>query len=290
MATKRLKSKIANLDGLPEALRDSYEPGSGPHEGAYVLALEEVDGLGLADVPALSGSRDHEKEEARKARAERDAAAKTLQKLQTELDAAKKALEDKAGNAKEIKAAIEAQFKAEMQEQLEQARAQIAEELTSTQQDRDGLLRQLLDGETDRFIQEGVTSGTLTMNPRVARALLRDHVKAGRGEDGRIQVGIVDPKTGKPRVHYRGGAEAPYGLQDLLADLAKTPDYAELIKTKVASGGPRPGGDREPTRTVEGALHVTAAEMRHADFYEKTVKPAIEAGRQVVQIDGDSGA
>src|SRR5690606_22405671 len=156
------------------------EEGSGDHEGSYVLAVDEVDGLGLAHIPSITGARDQEKSAAAEAKAARKAAEGELAKLRKEYEAAKQQLESRGGSK-----ADEERLRKEFEKQVADARAELQAQLEEIQKDRDSLLRVAEEQAIDQFIHDGLTSGDLTASPKVFAANLRKHVRAQRLEDGR---------------------------------------------------------------------------------------------------------
>lgn len=216
-----LKSILESLDGLPEAIQKEYKPGEGDLSGKFVLDVEAVENLSLANVAKLQSALSAERELHRKAKEKieqfadldptkaRDAIKKVEemaswtpeQKVKEQIDAVKTQLLDSHGKEK---TKLEAKL-ASMTKSLEGA---------------------LITSVASQALAEQKGSVKLLM-PHIERQTRLREV------DGKYSVEVIGP-DGNPRLC---GADAhAMSISELVTEMKSQKDFASAFEGSGASG------------------------------------------------------
>lgn len=278
-----LKAILESLDGLPPAVAALYRAGDGDQDGMYVLDVDAVDGWGLANVANATAGLAEARKKLRLA--EKAAREKTteLEKLQARAAELEDALADNP-DAKDRKA-LEAKLEANLRKQFEAKERELASErdsLKGTLTAKQERLQKLL---IDQAIA-AAASGKYDFNRKILEGTLRGRLRVEADEEGNESLVVLD-SNGEPMFGQGGRAAS---VEDMIADLAKDPDFGSVISLRNQQQGIKPGnnnnnrngvGDRRPLSSGNKVRHLTDAEV--ADF--RTFKAIAEqAARDGVEL------
>jgi len=236
-----LKAIVESVDGLDEALRAAYAPGTGEYEGKFVLQVEPVGTFELSDTGGLKSALSKERAAAADAQkalkafegidvaAARDALSKV--KEMDGWDADKKLAEHKA----KFEADTEAKYAAQMAQLQQKHETEVAE--------RDQLNNRLLDNVKQMSV---VNAARAALAEHGGSELLMPHierqVRTGFDtETGKPSVEVLDA-DGNVRLSPASGSTAPMNISELVATMKNDDTYKAVFAGSGASGGGTVGG------------------------------------------------
>lgn len=250
------KAIVDSLDGIPEALRSEYRPGTKEEglDGKFVLKVEPVGGWGLEPVTALKNSLSN-------AKTERDAAKKILKELGDDfsVDSYRQAMSEleslkKGSTSESAKAEIESikkQLSAKHQSELAERDRLLGE--------RDTEINELLiDAEATRAINE-LEGKTKLLLPVVRQNAMVIRVER-KGPDGKTRLvpkAIIRQQDGAgARLSSKPGSQDEMGIREFVETLKASDDYAPAFAGSGASGTVKgqgsPNGTQKPGGTSNG--------------------------------------
>jgi len=206
-----LKSVLASLEGIPEAIQAQYKE----HDGKFHLDIDGIDdhhGVG-----ALKRAKDYEKENARKAKDE-------SLRLTSELEVARSEIDDlkKSGIPKGDVERLEQSYK-DRHAKSDASYQDKIKSLTSS------LERLLLDGQAMSMANEVAAK---TEYVEILLPHIRSRLKMEAGEGDTHVVRIVD-RDGKPSAST---------IEDLKKELLGNKAFAAILTGSKAAGGGAGGG------------------------------------------------
>lgn len=278
-----LKAILESLDGLPPAVAALYRAGDGDQDGMYVLDVDAVDGWGLANVANATAGLAEARKKLRLA--EKAAREKTteLEKLQARASELEDALADNP-DAKDRKA-LEAKLEANLRKQFEAKERELASErdsLKGTLTAKQERLQKLL---IDQAIA-AAASGKYDFNRKILEGTLRGRLRVEADEEGNESLVVLD-SNGEPMFGQGGRAAS---VEDMIADLAKDPDFGSVISlrqqggNKHQSGGDRSsgGGDRRQTSSGARVRHLTLDEINDFGRFKAISEQAARDGIELI--------
>ena len=284
----KLRAVLDSVDDLPEGQSGLYVEGQGDYEGRYVLDVEEVDGLGLANAAKVLKARDQEKNAAKRLRGEAEKAKRELEAAMEQLEE----LKSSSGQPADVDK-IRERLEKDAAARIEAIKAEMAEQLQSVSGERD---RYRTDYETTRLETELDRALELDGIEPVSRpgvkALLKQFARWEDTDDGGRELRFMDLDGETPLHVTQGGMPRAGGGRDLAMKLAKTEDYAGMFRGLAPSGG-NAARDRVATNRAGGMggpkpYHVQPGEMRDRGRYQQLQKQA-EAGEIALVFPGAEG-
>lgn len=228
-----LKAIVENLDSVPEAIRGEYTEQSGSDgKKFFQLNVESVNGYSLENVSGLRSALEKE----RSANGEKD---KRLAKFgDLDPDKAKEAIGKVAEMANWTP---ETKVKEQMEAREKQLSEKHAKELKDWQEKHIGLNSQLESLLVDHAATAAL--GQHELLPGGAKILM-PHIKAQIkifDESGKKIAKVVNA-DGTPKISNKSGSVGDMTIEEFIAEMKTSPDYALAFKGSGASGSGASGG------------------------------------------------
>lgn len=285
----KLRAVLDSLDGLDEIQAGFYVEGEGDYEGRYVLGVEEVDGLGLANATKALKARDQEKKTAQRLRGEAEKAKRDLEAALAQIDELKETAGAGGADLDKLRERIEKEASAK----IEAIKAEYAQQIESLSGERDRYRTDYestrLETELDRALQ---LDGIEPVSRPGVKALLKQFARWEDTDDGGRELRFMDLDGETPLHVTQGGMPRVGSGRDLAMKLAKTEDYAGMFRGLAPSGG-NSARDRAAAIRSGGTggakpYHVQPGEMRDRGRYQQLQKQA-EAGEITLVFPGAEG-
>lgn len=270
-----LKAVVDTIDAVPEPVRDFYTP----KDGKFVLGVEGVNGLELADVGKLSTALKTERQAAK-------AAAESLKAFEG-LDpaAARTAISTLAelGDLKDLKsldeklAVREKQLAEKFGADKKSLETKFAAERDTLSKTVDSLTTQIgndrIESSATRAISEA--KGAVELLLPVIKASTRVRRDA---TSGRVVVEVVDA-NGEVRDSPAAGSTDPMTVKELVEELRNNPAYARAFDGSGASGGGAAGGRGDGGGG--STFRLSAADAKDPMRYRAAKTAADKAGKRL---------
>lgn len=282
-----LRAFYTKKDDIPEDLAELYVE----KEGKWLLDVEAVEGLGLADVGKLKSALQTERERANKAETslkrfdgieDPAAAASALKKLKElgDIDA----IEDLSEKHKQQVELAKAQAKEAFDRERLKLEEKYNTDLTSVRQELENtggqLRKEMVRNAALRAIEKH--GGGKSIN--LLLPFIESRTKVEKGDDGQMVMKVLDEK-GQPLTTAALGSVADMGLEEFVGMLKQSKDYAHVFEGSQASGsgagsGSGSGGGSGATGGNPNTVTIKRAEMRTPEGFQKyqAARAAQEAG------------
>lgn len=272
-----LKAKLESLEGLAEGLEQFYTE----QDGAFVINVERVDGLGLANADKLERAIKQErkaKDDALKI-VKQIPEGKTIEDL---LDASTKISE--LGDLSELDSLDEklAERTKQLQEKFDTDTARVTEKFTNDLKARDNAIAALenqLQGEIVRgaALKAIGDSGGI---PELLLPVVTSSVKVFKDDDGKMVAKIIGA-DGTPRMSSKAGDVNDMTIAEFVNELRDNDVYARAFNGNDADGG----GTSKPNGAKPGSFTISAQDAKDPTKYRAAKESADKAGKPLAITD-----
>lgn len=263
----RLRTLLDSLDDLPESIdpRALYVEGTGDYEGRYVVDLDAVDGLEVANTSALARSLDKERKGHKTNRSEVAKLQEALREAQEELDT----LRESAGKGG---SELLDREKAKFEKQLASAKQELQAQLEQLSAERDRYRDDYRQTHVRQLIGEAKKKAGIDFPDGVAQ-ILANHARWEQDDDGSESLQVFDIDGRNPLLK----AGQPAGFDELIRRYANDEQWQDVFRVPAQSGGDRRGVPAQPSRSGKRQYRASLDEFRDFATYEALERRA-EAG------------
>lgn len=275
-----LKALLESLDGLSEEVKKQYKQTDG---GKFVLDVEGIGGLELADTSGLRSSLEKERDAHRKFEKEAkelkskfdglnpDEAREALKKVEefSNIDPSDEA----AKKVEELKSKIEKEFSAKEKQLLENHKKEKTELTSKTE----NLFSQLRDAKIKSEAVKAITAADGSVD------LLLPHVtskaRLAEDNDGKYRVEIIG--DGEVARLSKKDPNKPMGFGELVEEMKNSDAYMPAFNGSNHKGAGLPGSPG--THRADGnTISLTKEQARDVRTYRNAAEQAKEQGKELV--------
>lgn len=274
-----LKAKLETLDGLPDEIASHYTE----QDGAFVLSVERVDGLGIANADKLEGALSKERK-----------TVSDLQKIVKKIPEGK-SIDDLLGDStklgeigdlselEDLDEKLATRTK-QLEDKFASDRAALDEKFTGDIAAKDKQISALTD-QLHGEIVRGTALKAITDNGGVPELLLpvvMNSVKVEHDESTGQMVARVVDANGQNRLSSKAGSIDPMSIGEFVSEMRGSETYSVAFKGEDAGGGGtnKPGGGGG-----SGAHRISNADAKDHEKYKAAVAAANEAGVPLEMVD-----
>jgi len=273
-----LKAKLESLEGLPEGLAEHYTE----QDGSFVLSVERVDGLGIANADKLEGALSKERK-----------TVSDLQKIVKKIPEGKSITDllsdstklSEIGDLSELEDLDEklATRTKQLEDKFANDRAALDEKFTGDIAAKDkqiGALTDQLHGE----IVRGTALKAITDSGGVPELLLpvvMNSVKVELDESTGKMIARVLDANGQNRLSSKAGSIDPMSIGEFVAEMRESETYSVAFKGEEAGGG----GTNKPGGGAGGPHRISNADAKDPAKYRAAQAAAVEAGAELQLTD-----
>lgn len=249
-----LQAILDSIDELPDAIKGEYKPGTGEHEGKFILDVAGSGGLSLGNTEKLHNALESERgiSKSLKKKLEQFAIDGTEISPEDAIAALNKMKNFNPEDKEQIKKAIEDQVKGGYEEKQKELLNKYDTDIAKFQTDNEKLRKQLHDQlVTSKAMEELNKLAPESVNlllPHVER-----QVKVVDTDDGKLAVQVINAEGGT-RLSPESANNNPMTLSELVGEMSKSPDFASAFKGsgQSGSGSGGSGGTKSNDAKLDG--------------------------------------